>query len=171
MKTVDAAYHVVHDYPGGALALAPRLGKHSSSLNNEVNPPAARAPGAPMPKLGIVDVIKITQLTSDPRIVAAFNEECGFCPPLLLPVDCVTEGSLQDLLQRGADLSKKIAETFSEFQESIADDKVTPVELERFENDSLKAIAAIATLAKCMRAKMESDQRVHVAIVTAIKRS
>lgn len=170
MKTVDAAYNVVHDYPGGALALAPRLGKHASSLNNEVNPPVDRAPGAPMPKLGIIDVIKITDLTRDSRIVAAFNEDCGFCAPLPLPHASTCEGSVKELLERGSDLAEKVARIFSELNKDVADGEVTPRELEQFESTALTMIAATAELTRCMRARMEADRRAHLASVTPMKR-
>lgn len=168
MKTIDAAYNVVHDYPGGALALAPRLGKHVSSLNNEVNPPAKPTPGAPTPKFGIVDAIKITHLTGDVRIVAAFNEECGFCPPLRLADVGACEGTVTELLQRGAELSREVANAFAEFQDDLSDGKVTPTELAAFEARALETIGAIAALAQSMRSKMEVDQRSHVANATAL---
>ena len=39
MNIIDAAYHTVHDYPGGATALALRLGiKSPAVLNSKVNP-------------------------------------------------------------------------------------------------------------------------------------
>jgi hypothetical protein len=34
----DALYHTVHDYPGGAEALAPRMGLASSTLQSMANP-------------------------------------------------------------------------------------------------------------------------------------
>jgi hypothetical protein len=60
VKPLDAAYHVVHDYePDGAASLAPRLGKSSTQLCHEVKPP----PGN-MAKLGLVDAVKISDLTA-----------------------------------------------------------------------------------------------------------
>ena len=39
MNILDAAYHTVHDYKGGANALAPRMGMKSPAvLNSKVNP-------------------------------------------------------------------------------------------------------------------------------------
>ena len=37
MNLADAAYNTVHDYPGGASSLAPRLGMSSHMLSNKVN--------------------------------------------------------------------------------------------------------------------------------------
>lgn len=38
MKTEDALYAAVHDYPGGATALAPRMGIAASTLQSTANP-------------------------------------------------------------------------------------------------------------------------------------
>jgi hypothetical protein len=38
MKTEDALYHAVHDYPGGATALAPRMQIAASTLQSTANP-------------------------------------------------------------------------------------------------------------------------------------
>ncbi|WP_341772648.1 phage regulatory CII family protein, partial [Burkholderia pseudomallei] len=38
MNIIDAAYAVVHDYPGGSESLAPRLGMSAAVLRNKVNP-------------------------------------------------------------------------------------------------------------------------------------
>ncbi len=45
MNIVDAAYHTVHDYPGGANALAPRMGiKSPAVLNSKVKSEYRYAP-------------------------------------------------------------------------------------------------------------------------------
>lgn len=38
MNVHDAAHATVHDYPGGAASLAPRLGMQQAVLNSKVNP-------------------------------------------------------------------------------------------------------------------------------------
>lgn len=38
MNLADAAYKTVHEYPGGATALAARMGMSSNMLSNKVNP-------------------------------------------------------------------------------------------------------------------------------------
>jgi hypothetical protein len=164
MSPIDAAHQVVHEYPGGSESLAPRLGKAHSTLRAELNP----SPGTTA-KLGLMTAVAITNLSGDLRIVAAFNEACGCCPPMPLPRCEMADGSIQELLERGCELSKDIAETFSEFQRDIADGKVTPNELQAFEREALEAIASIAALARAMRGKMESDQRTHIATVTTIR--
>lgn len=166
MSPIDAARQVVHDYPGGSESLAPRLDKAHSTLRAELHPSAGTTA-----KLGLMTAVAITNLSGDLRIVAAFNEACGCCPPMPLPRCDVTDGSMKDLLERGCALSKDIAETFSEFQRDISDGRVTPTELQAFEREALEAIASIAALARAMRGKMESDQRSHHANVSTLPRS
>ena len=38
MNLADAVYRTVHEYPGGATALAARMGMSSNMLSNKVNP-------------------------------------------------------------------------------------------------------------------------------------
>lgn len=168
MNPVDAARAVVYDYPGGSESLAPRLGKAPSTLRNEVCPP----PGIKA-KLGLMDAAAISLIAQDPRIVHAFNETCGFCPPLRLPEghEELGDGTMRDLLGRGAQLSAAVADAFTEFQRDLADGEVTPNELSKFEGAALTAMAALTFLAHAMRAKMEADQRSHLDKVTTLARS
>ncbi len=66
-----AAFNVVADYPGGATALAPLIGKAASTLSHEVD---LRCQGA---KLGLHDAGKLTLVTGDLRIVHAFCALAG----------------------------------------------------------------------------------------------
>lgn len=164
MDPIDAAHAVVLDYPGGTESLAPRIGKAGSTLRQEL----LRVGTA---KLGLMDSVKITNATNDLRIVSAFNEACGCCPPLPLPKHDITDGALQDLLERSADVSSAVCDAFAEFQRDIADGKVTPHELATFETRVLDAIGALAILTQSMRAKAEQDTRAAIATVTPIKRA
>jgi hypothetical protein len=168
MKTIDAAYNVVHDYPGGALALAPRLGKHASSLNNEVNPPANPVPGAPTPKFGIVDAIKITHLTGDVRIVAAFNEECGFCPPLRLGAAGVCEGTVTGAARARRRSIAPSPKMFAEFQDDHFRRQGHAARARRLRGSARSSDLRDRRARAVDATKMEVDQRSHVANVTAI---
>ena len=55
MNLLDAAYHVVHDYPGGAQSLAPRMFKSATTLSHEV-----AADGTA--KLGLLETVWIPML-------------------------------------------------------------------------------------------------------------
>ena len=72
MNIIDAAYHTVHDYPGGATALAPRLGiKSPAVLNSKVNP------NTDTHHITLVEAIKIMAITNDYRILQSMNAQLG----------------------------------------------------------------------------------------------
>jgi hypothetical protein len=66
----DAAYHTVHDFPGGAGALSLRLGMNSSVLCHKVTPNyEARN------HLSIEDACKLMTITNDFRVLHAMARE------------------------------------------------------------------------------------------------
>lgn len=71
MNVDDAAHAVVHDYPGGTPALAPRLGMSAAVLRNKVNTHCDTH------HLTLHEAVRITSLTDDPRILHAFAQETG----------------------------------------------------------------------------------------------
>lgn len=72
MNVTDAAYATVHDYEGGAAALAPRLGMSAAILRAKVCPSTDRN------KLMLDEADKLMGLTGDYRILQALNAEHGF---------------------------------------------------------------------------------------------
>lgn len=78
MHVIDAAYATVHDYPGGASALAPRLGTTPAVLNSKVNP------NTKTHHLTLAEAVKLMVLTDDKRIQHAIAMETG---------DVVVEGA------------------------------------------------------------------------------
>lgn len=145
VRPLDAAYHVVHDYePSGAESLAPRLGKSSTQLSHEVKPP----PGS-LAKLGLVDAVKITDLTGDMRILHAFAEALGHrCVQVSIP-EIDNAGSLLEDVRR---FSKEASEAMAAIHQAIADGKLTENEIRRCE----KEIADVAPVACSLVARMRS---------------
>lgn len=72
MNVLDAAYLTVRDYPGGAPALAPRMGKNATTLSHEVNPPAGSKA-----KFGLVDAVTAIKMSDNWAIVNAMMAEIG----------------------------------------------------------------------------------------------
>jgi len=70
MNITDAAYNTVHDHPGGASALAPRMGiKSPAVLNSKVNP------NTDTHHLTLAEASKLMALTGDFRILQALSAE------------------------------------------------------------------------------------------------
>lgn len=72
MNPIDAFYHTVHDQPGGAESLAPRMGMSAAVLRNKADP--KKECNKPL----LADVDKIMGLTGDFRILQALAHKHGF---------------------------------------------------------------------------------------------
>jgi hypothetical protein len=143
MNALDAAYHVVHDYPGGAESLGPRLKKGSTVLSAEVA-------GRGTAKFGLSDAVKVTQMTGDYRILHAFAEAVGqMCIPL---PGCLADTGDDVLLALG-ETSREFSELCREVCQDVATGVFTDNALDRFELERGKLMADLHHLGEAFRAK------------------
>ena len=118
MHVLDAAQHLVHDYPGGAASLAPRLGKTHTTLCNEVT-------GRHGYKFGLQDSVKASVFADDLRILTAFAAAMR-CTVLRLPDVPEVQG---DALAHVSALAEEFGDVTRTFVSSIADGRVTANEI------------------------------------------
>lgn len=121
MNVLDSAYHTVHDYPGGATALAPRVGMKSHHvLNSKVNP------NVPTHHLTLVEANKIMAITGDYRILQSMCNELGKIAIDLpdLP-ECQRDTSLMETMLNIAIKKGSISSTFKQM---MSDGRITPGE-------------------------------------------
>lgn len=137
---LDAAYHVVHDYPGGSPSLAPRLNKSPTTLSHEVT-----ATGTA--KLGLIDAVKITGLSGDLRILQAWAIEAG---QMLVALPSIS-GQSEECLAMVSSMAKEFSDLLSVAAESLADNNVSDNEIERIEREAGELFSAVHTLLKTMR--------------------
>lgn len=131
MSPLDAAYNAVHDYPdGGAPAIARRLGKSPTTLCHELT-----ATGSA--KLGLVDAVKISQLTRSTAIAQAFCAQLGGVYLPAVPTE--VQGDLAVL----GNSIREFGEFASNFSQALTDGLVTHNELRSMERQALEAIGAI----------------------------
>jgi len=71
MNIADAAYHTVHDYPGGSESLGPRIGVSPAVLRNKVNPHNDTH------HLTLAEAVRIVGVTGDTRILQAWAHSLG----------------------------------------------------------------------------------------------
>lgn len=145
MKTTDAAYLVVHDYPGGAESLAPRIGKRASSLCHEVRPGDSTA------KLGLEDAFRISEVTADHRILFAFAEALGY---RVVRVDEAPQAA--NLLEAAARFSRETGEALAAMSAAI-EGGTTANEILRFEAEVGQIAPAALVLADAFRAARDAD--------------
>ena len=149
MHLRDVAYLVVHDYPGGAPSLAPRLGKNATTLAHELN-------GTGVAKLGLMDAEKITQLTRDLRIVEAFALNCG---QMLVPLPEALVDASEDCMVRLADTAREFGDLCREVATDLSDSVITDNELARIDAECGKLIASLHTLRESLARRNAESKR------------
>lgn len=121
MNILDAAHKTVHDYPGGSVSLAPRLGMSAAVLRNKVNPNNATH------HLTLAEADELMGVSGDHRILHALAAEHGYA---LQSGDVPNSGSLiQGMLSASAgqgDLAHVVSE-------ALADGRITPNEVSEIE--------------------------------------
>lgn len=147
---LDAAYHVVHDYPGGAVSLAPRLNKSSTTLSHEVT-----ATGTA--KLGLLDAVKITGFSGDLRILQAWAMHAG---QMLLPLPD-QDGGPDECLNHVSSSAKEFAELVSEVAFDLSDGSISDNEMQRIEHEAGELFAAVHGLLKALRERNQAGKPVH----------
>ena len=117
MNIIDAAYHTVHDYPGGATALAPRLGiKSPAVLNSKVNP------NTDTHHITLVEAIKIMAITNDYRILQSMNAHLGKVAIDLPQIPECRDTALTDLV---LSFGMGGGDVYTLFKEMMADGRIT----------------------------------------------
>lgn len=135
MSLLDAAYDVVHEYPGGAAALAVRMKKSYTTLCHEVT-----ATGSA--KLGLLDAKKISDFSGDMRILQAWAGEAG---QMLVPLPVLGDGS-DECLARAADAAKEFSDLLGVVSAGLADGTVSDNELDRVQREATQLFAAVHAL-------------------------
>lgn len=133
MDLRDVAANVVHDYPGGAPSLAPRVGMNATTLAHEVN-------GTGSAKLGLLAAEKITQRSGDLRILEAFAMNCG---QMVVPLPDALNEAGDDCMLKLADTAREFGEFCREVGGDLADGKISDNELERIDRECGQLIASL----------------------------
>lgn len=137
MSVSDALYHTVHDYPGGAEALAVRLGKRGTSLSHEVKPPANSTA-----KAGLEDTMKIVEFSDDHRVIHAINARFGYLGVRLPQLDGASETTMAHL----AALSREFNDVVQAAALSASDGVITDNELSGLQRQAGELVAALQAL-------------------------
>lgn len=135
MSLLDAAYDVVHEYPGGAAALAVRLKKSPTTLCHELTSTGSA-------KLGLLDAKKISDFSGDLRILQAWAGEAG---QMLVPLPGLDNGT-DECLARLSGAAKEFSDLVAEVSISMADGAVSDNELTRIRREAAELFAKVHSL-------------------------
>lgn len=142
MNVIDAAHAVVHDYPGGSVALAPRVGMSAAILRGKVNPNDAGH------HLTLAESLRVQQITGDHRVLVAEAEELGY---MLLPLPAI---AADDFAGEAMRTVKEFGEFIGKCGEVMADNKVSKNELRQVEKELVEAMAHMSRLHQLIAAKV-----------------
>lgn len=140
MDLRDVAANVVHDYPGGAPSLAPRVGKNATTLAHELN-------GTGAAKLGLLDAEKITLRTGDLRILQAFALNCG---QMLVPLPEAEGDGVDDCMIRLANTAREFGDLCTEVAGDLADGAISDNELSRIDRECGDLMSSLRILREAL---------------------
>ncbi len=145
----DAAYNTVHDYPGGAEALAPRMGKSAKVLDSKVSRNVSTH------HLTLHEAVQIMGLTGDHRMLRAICRHLGYLDPIRA---VVYEGIADEqLLELVAAVHSETGDVSRSLVAALADGRVTQREFESFDEQTIEAMTALAELRDRLRGMVVED--------------
>lgn len=140
MNSELAAYHTVHDWPGGAESLAPMMGMSAAILRGKVNPNDAKH------HLTLREASALMVITGDDRILHALAAEQG---AVVRYADADEPADLRDATLRAVAAKGVLA---AKVAEATADGIITNREADEIERHSAASMAATAEVARQARA-------------------
>lgn len=151
MNITDAAYNTVHDYPGGASALAARMGiKSPAVLNSKVNP------NTETHHLTLAEASKLMALTGDFRILQALSAEHE---KVAIDLPEIPECRDMSLTDKVLCIGMKGGDVMSLFREIMADGRITEGEVRDMSKVIYQMHVALAELNKQIQACMDNPKK------------
>lgn len=138
MNTADAAYHVVHDYPGGSESLGPRVDISSAVLRNKVNP------NNDTHRLTFAEARRVSDITGDFRMLQAWAHEAGFL--LVKAPKNARDSSDMAVLEQVAGLMVANGAFGKEIYDALSDGAISTAEVERIDEAGQGVMTSVAEI-------------------------
>ena len=134
MTPDDALYHLVHDFPGGAPSLAPRMGLSHKTLENMADP-CQETHGWPLRRM-----VQAMQFTKDLRPLEALCELFG---GMFVPTGEAHHLSNAQLLKSMQRFAAEFGDIPRAIEDALANDgKISANELKRIEQEGMELVQA-----------------------------
>lgn len=145
LSVLDAAYHTVHNYPGGSEALGLRMSpaKSGTTLSQEVRPPVGCTA-----KLGINTAAQIIDLSGDYTIAHAF---CARVGGMFVPLPQV-DGTNTKVLPAVSRLAAEFGQLVAQVTDVADDGRVSLNELRQVERKATELMVALQSTLAVIRA-------------------
>jgi len=135
MNTTDAAYHAVHDYPGGSESLGPRVGISPAVLRNKVNP------NNETHHLTFAEAQRVVDITDDERMLRAWAHSRGLL--LIKAPDGDHSASDMSVLEAVVETGVAHGQFMQSIHTALADGKVDTKEIEDI-NQAKRVLQTVA---------------------------
>lgn len=155
MNQTDALYKVARKYPGGLETLAVRMGMSVNVLRNKL------APGIDTHYPSFEEVAAIVEFLLEAKVadallpVHAFNWRLGL---ISMAIPSTAHLSCDEIGQQVCRVMKEFGDVAASISDSLADNKITVRERDRFDREFLDAFAALGQLQQRMHEHFEKDQ-------------
>ncbi len=143
MNTIDAAYHVVHDYPGGSESLGPRVDISAAVLRGKVNPEDKKH------HLTLAEAVRVTGVTNDDRILQSWAHERGYL--LVKAPKNARDSSDMAVLEQVAGLMVANGAFGKEIYDALSDGAVSADEVERIDEAGQGVMVSVAEIKQRIR--------------------
>ncbi len=142
MNTADAAYHTVHDYPGGSESLGPRVDISAAVLRNKVNPNNSTH------HLTFSEAQRITAMTGDHRMLQAWAHAEGY---LLVKAPAAgADSSDAAVLEQVASMLMDQGQFAASINAALADGDVNQAEMQEIAAAARKFMTSIVNIKQRM---------------------
>ena len=132
----DAAWRLVHEFPGGAVKLAPLVNMNAGTLNNKADP------GQPA-QMSVREAVAIQRLRGTRTMLEA---EAALLDCMVVPLGDYPATSDLELLDLVLELSKEHGETSTAIRKAIADGRIDRDDYAEVEREFMDDIRASMTL-------------------------
>lgn len=132
MNVIDAAHRIAHEYPGGAEALAPRMGIGAAVFRSKLNPHTETH------HLTLRESVRLQQLAQRYDVLHAMADELGH---IAIPLPSVPDGEMAHALARTC---AEFGEYLGRIDQALTDGAVTPNELKHLEKELTEMVAQAA---------------------------
>lgn len=143
----DAAYHTVHEYPGGADALAVRMGMSPNTLRHKVNPNNTTH------HLTLREAVTIQELSNSHAILHSMADALGYVCTRATPGN-----DAEPALDVLANLHAEVADLHRALADGLREGGFVSVnQMRRIDHHAQQSIASICNALAMMRARMRKQ--------------
>lgn len=142
LDVLDAAYHTVHNYPGGVAALALRMGVSANTLTHKVNLNNTTH------HLTLREALSMQHMSGNVAVLQAMAEALGYVCVKAKPA------ATGNPLHQVAEMSSEFADVLRAACDAIATGDVSPNAMRRFDYQVAELQAAANAVAGTLRAMM-----------------